>query len=272
MRNILSNHGDLTRSEDVAVLLPGLEPQSAIMAFSLRTGGCSPPPFDTLNFSVSQGDSAENVRRNFKRFGNRLGIDPLRVVTCRQVHGDRIAVVVDLPNAPPVADAVVTATPNLYLAVKTADCLPVLLLDLHLRVSAAVHCGWRGAVHRITSKVLGLLKDRFGTDPQDLVAVLGPAIGACCYEVDDAVLTPFRQSVPDPERFIRQGKTANPGRESLRLDLAAVNRTELISQGVAEENIHQVEGCTCCDAGRFFSYRRDGARSGRHIAVVGFKT
>jgi len=270
-RNGLSTPGDLTGSDDVALFVPGLEPHSAIMAFSLRTGGYSPRPFDTLNFSVGQGDSAENVRRNFDCLGSRLGLDPRRVVTCRQVHGDRIAVIEDLPDTPPVADAVVTETPNLYPAIKTADCLPMLLIDLRLRVSAAVHCGWRGAVHRISRKVLALLKDRFRTDPTDLIAVLGPAIGACCYEVDDAVLTPFRQSVPEPERFISHGKTANPGRQSLRLDLAGVNRAELISEGVPEENIHQVEGCTCCDSSRFFSYRRDGARSGRHIAVVGFK-
>jgi YfiH family protein len=254
----------------VALVLPELGRTNSIMAFSVRTGGCSPPPFESLNFSVSQGDALENVQRNYKILAKRLGIEADRIVTCRQVHEDSVEVIDALPQVPPRADAIITSTPGIYPAIKTADCLPILLLDPMRRVVGAIHAGWRGTVLRITRKVLGMMKSRYGTNPTDLIAGLGPAIGPCCYEVDEVVLKPFRQAFPQAEQFIIRSKSRDRSTESFRLDLVGANRFELIQEGVPLANIHSIGLCTSCNSALFFSYRRDGVKSGRHIALTGF--
>jgi polyphenol oxidase len=142
------------------------------------------------------------------------------------------------------------------------------------KISAAVHAGWRGTVLGITGKVVRFLMDEHGADPETLIASLGPAIGPCCYEVDDAVLVPFRKTIPNADKFIHVKEVPCDGssfRKSYRLDLEAANRAALIAEGISETNIHTAGQCTCCNPSLFFSYRRDGARSGRHIAVVGFR-
>jgi polyphenol oxidase len=254
----------------VALVLPEIAECRSVMAFSLRTGGCSPRPFDSLNFSVSQGDTPENVQCNHKLLAKRLGIEAGGIVTCRQVHEDSVEVIEAPPRVPPLADAIVTSTPGIYPAIKTADCLPILLLDPVRRVAGAIHAGWRGTVLRISRKVVRMMKTRFGTDAADLVVGLGPAIGPCCYEVDEPVLNPFRRSLPEAEQFIVKSNSREQTKESLRLDLVGANRFELIQEGVLPGNIHATEACTCCNSAMFFSYRRDGAKSGRHLAVTGF--
>ncbi len=254
----------------VALVLPKIDEYRGVIAFSLRTGGCSPLPFDSLNFSARHGDDPENVQCNYGVLAERLGIDANRIVTCAQVHEDTVEVVDTVPTAPLRADAIITAIAGIYPAIKTADCLPILLLDPQRRVAAAIHAGWRGTVLRITRKVVRMMKTCFGTNPRDLIAGLGPAIGPCCYEVDDVVLDPFRGNFPQPEQFIVKCNSNDRSKESLRMDLLGANRFELIQEGVPEGNIHATELCTACDSALFFSYRRDGVKSGRHLAVTGF--
>jgi len=255
----------------VALVLPKIERTNSIMAFSVRTGGSSPPPFESLNFSVSQGDALENVQCNYTTMAERLGIEAYSIVTCRQVHEDSVEIIDAIPQVPPRADAIITSTPGIYPAIKTADCLPILLLDPMHRVAGAIHAGWRGTVLRITRKVVRMMKGRYGTNPTDLVAGLGPAIGPCCYEVDEVVLKPFRQAFHQAQQFIIRSKSGDRSKESHRLDLVGANRFELIQEGVPLANIHSTELCTSCNSALFFSYRRDGAKSGRHLAVTGFK-
>ncbi len=188
----MENNLAYSQIDNVALTLNGLDQFGAFMAFSLRGGGVSPRPFDSLNFSAEEGDSVENVKQNFEIFGGRLGIDPRRIVTLRQVHGDEVVIIDDMPNRPPEADAIIVTAPGIYPAVKTADCVPILLIDPVHWISAAVHVGWRGAVLRIARKVLRTMNDKFNSNPDDLIAAVGPAIGKCCYEVDDNVLKPLR--------------------------------------------------------------------------------
>jgi polyphenol oxidase len=261
---------NLTAAETI-IAFPAADRLGAVMAFSLRTGGQSPAPFDSLNFSVSHGDSPENVRQNFANLGQRIGIDPEKVVTCRQVHGDRIHVVESARGEILQADAIVTAEPNIFPAIKTADCLPILILDPVRKLAAAVHAGWRGTVLRITRKTVEFMGNTFRSDPSNLVIGIGPGIGPCCYEVDGAVLKPFRKDFPDPERFISVHNSDPNSKKSHHLDLLKANRSELIAMGVSEQNIHSADLCTACHPALFFSHRRDGAKSGRHIALVGFR-
>ncbi len=272
--------------DNVALNLDGLDQYGAFMVFSLRGGGVSPRPFDSLNFSAEEGDSVENIKQNFRIFGERLGIDPQRIVTLRQVHGDRVVILDETLNQTPEADAIITTSPGIYPAVKTADCVPILLIDPIHRISAAVHVGWRGAVLRIARQVLRLMNDEFKSNPEDLIAALGPAIGKCCYEVDEKVLKPFREKIQEADRFVRVpvgmtslpathlGKQPGVSKNSERalLDLAGISHFELISGGIPETNIHSVDLCTSCRPDLFFSHRRDCGRTGRHIAVAGFRS
>ncbi len=296
---IMTNH-----KNDVALNLDGLDQYGAFMAFSLRNGGVSPRPFDSLNFSAQEGDSVGNVDQNFRIFAERLGIDSQQIITCHQIHGDGVVIVSDRPNRPPEADAIISAVPTIYPAVKTADCVPLLLFDPVRMISAAVHVGWRGAVLRIARKVLRLLNSRFKSNPGDLIAGLGPAIGKCCYEVDGKVLKPFRENFPEADQFVRStpkpihhaddrhggrshhnpvGPASLPANDSLAkqpcvhperafLDLPGVARFELVSGGIPERSIYSVDLCTACRSDLFFSHRKDGGRTGRHIAVTGFKS
>ncbi len=212
-----------------------------------------------------------------------MGIDSQQIITCHQIHGDGVVIVSDRPHRPPEADAIISTVPSIYPAVKTADCVPILLVDPVHMISAAVHVGWRGAVLRIARKVVQTMNDKFKSNPAELIAAVGPAIGKCCYEVDGKVLKPFCENFPEPERFIIPlGPASLPATDwgnqphfpsdRASLDLSAVARFELISGGVPESNIHSVGLCTSCRSDLFFSHRRDRGRTGRHIAVTGFKS
>lgn len=266
----------MTLNDDgTALVAPIAHAFNAVMAFSVRRGGWSLPPLDSLNFSLAHGDNRENVQHNLEVLTGGLGIDARHVATCRQVHGDTVEIVRVVPDIPPVADAIIATRPGIFPAVKTADCVSILVLDPVHTISAAIHAGWRGTVLRIARKVLDTLMQRFKADPQELKIGLGPAIGRCCYEVDDTVLKPFRQVVPDADRFIAmvpKGPSHGPsGSKSTRLDLAAANRHELSLLGIPDENIFSVNLCTSCRPDLFFSHRRDGIPSGRHLAVTGFR-
>lgn len=286
-----------------------LEPAAkagAVLAFSTRDGGVSPEPFDSANFSLKVGDSQDNVGRNLAALGDRVGLDPRRIAYCRQVHGNEVVKVDSFPHEPTRADAMISATPGVFLAIKTADCLPILIVDPVRRVVAAVHAGWKGTVLRITHKTVTELEQGFGCDPSDLIIGMGPAIGPCCFEVDEHTTALFRLNVPYAESNVYtledmlegdDSAPADDGRQvwgrnrvflgkslrpapleptrsaalSHRIDLFGTNRAELINLGVSPSNIHAADVCTACHADLFFSYRRDKASTGRHIAIVGFR-
>ncbi|MFC1833302.1 peptidoglycan editing factor PgeF [Thermodesulfobacteriota bacterium] len=289
-------------SNALAIII-GSHDSNAIAAFSLRSGGCSPAPFDSLNFSSREGDSPENVDRNLETFCKHSEIAPHKLLASNQVHGDTIRIIETASEGPGNADAMITARSGLYLGIKTADCLPILILDSTKKLAAAVHAGWQGTVLRITGKTMEVLKKQFGCDPLNLKAILGPCIGPCCYEVDDRVLDPFRKNIPNGDSFIveeqqvgrhlhAKGSRPNgvadlvvetdiaavplpstrPVGQSYRVDLAGANRAELISGGIPEENIVSANLCTACYPELFFSHRRDKGETGRHMAVVGFRT
>jgi len=147
-------------------------------------------------------------------------------------------------------DALVTNQKNLSLSVRTADCFPILLADGGRKAVAAVHAGWRGAAAEIIVKTLNKMARQFGTEPADIYAAIGPGIGQCCYEVGAEVAL----------RFGLEGIT--------HIDLAEINRRQLIEAGVPEHHIEIVGGCTQCDPARFYSYRRECLEPGRMISYI----
>jgi len=176
-----------------------------------------------------------------------------------QVHGCSVA----RPpwSEPPDADASFTDRPGALLAIETADCLPILIVDPLNRRVAAVHAGWRGTVARVAQGAVRALIDS-GSDPSSLIAAMGPSIGPCCYEVGPEVEAAFG---PAGAAFFAPGKALRKN-----LDVAAANRAQLEELGIAPTHIDSVPHCTRCREDLFFSYRRDGANAGRMISVAGF--
>lgn len=182
-----------------------------------------------------------------------------RLLLLRQVHG---TTVVAAPwEGTPEADAALATTPGLLVGIATADCLPVLLVDPTRRAVAAAHAGWRGTAGGIAARAVEALRAA-GSRADDLLAALGPGIGPCCYEVGEDVRTAFG---PGGERLFRPGPRGRP-----HLDVRAANARQLEDAGVPPTRIHLVEDCTSCRSELYYSYRRDGAGTGRMISFVGF--
>ena len=150
-------------------------------------------------------------------------------------------------------DALIENTPGSVIAVKTADCVPILLVDERLRAVAAVHAGWRGTIAHIAPKAVEAMGQRLGTAPADLHAAIGPGIGKCCYEVGPEVAVEFGE----------------PGRA--RIDLADANRRQLIEAGVTAGRIYTSNLCTMCRPAEFHSFRRDKEAAGRLYSFAGIR-
>jgi YfiH family protein len=260
--------------------------------FSTRPGGASVlDGKPALNLGFTDWDERDRVAANREKFMTALGVRKIPLVTLRQFHSDVIHVAVALRAEAPKADALITSTPGLLLGVQTADCVPILLADIRRRVVAAIHAGWRGTLARIVVKTLGRMTMEFGTCPGDVIAALGPAIGRCCYEVGPEVAQAFAaQFAPAADWFdgpfehLAHGEEPlslpwfsmmPPGHElpppRVHLDLRASNRWQLIDAGVPEKQIAVNDLCTACRTDVLFSYRREGAKTGRLMTVIGIK-
>lgn len=229
-----------------------------LAAFSTRRGGVSAAPFDSLNLSEGVADEAASVRRNRDRLLGALGLDPGRVAWATQVHGAQVLV----PRGAGLAgtgDALVTASPDLVLAVGAADCLPVLLWDRHGRAAAVAHAGWRGLVAGVLARTIEAL-GRVGVAPGDVAVALGPRIGPCCFVVGPDVAARF------PAECVRPAPQAGPDRSTV--DLAARARRQLLDAGIAAGQVRDRDACTSCDPGTYFSHRRDGGRTGRSWGLL----
>jgi len=241
-------------------------------AFSTRRGGVSEAEYSSLNLGLHVGDSRDNVIANRRRFCTALGADLDDLVAARQEHTDNIAVVTpaergrgacDQATALPATDALITGTAGIVLAVFSADCVPVLLLDPRRKVIGLVHAGWRGTVAGIAARTLRMMAAVFGTDPRDCLAGIGPSIGPCCYTVDLPVVQPLRERFDYWEELVRP---AGPGQ--WQLDLWEANRRQLLDSGLAAANVVIGEACTSCRSDLFFSHRAAAGRTGRMAAAA----
>lgn len=225
-------------------------------AFSTRNGGVSHGPFRSLNLAIAEGDTLKNILMNRKRFCNTLNFAPSDIAQAEQVHSNHIAIVEGSgPNQS--CDALITNRPHIFLSVKTADCAPVLLYDPIHQVVAAVHAGWRGTVKGIVANTVSVMRDHFNSNPAEIIAAIGPAMHACCYEVKNDVADQFAG-----EEIIRRA-------DRMFLDLVAAVRNRLLAAGLQPGQIEESGYCTACQADKFYSYRRDGVLTGRMLAVIG---
>jgi YfiH family protein len=198
------------------------------------------------------------------------------VAMAKQVHGRTVVVVRDgdaRSSIAPEADVFVSSSRDVAVAIRVADCVPLLMADRHRGVVAAVHAGWRGTAARAATAALNALEREFGTKPADVVAAIGPSIGPCCYEVGTELVDAFAAAgherylidrwflAPAPPRGSRE-------RPKLRLDVAAANRDQLLLAGVPDEQIHTSGLCTATNLDVLTSYRAEKEEAGRLAGVI----
>jgi YfiH family protein len=193
-----------------------------------------------------------------------------------QVHG-RDIVSIDRPHtSAPEADGQSTARPGVLLAIRVADCVPLLLADVRTRAVAAIHAGWRGTAAGIAREAVAHMHAHYATRPSDVVAAIGPSIGPCSYIVGHEVRDAFEASGWTPTQVAAWFSDAVPrstfesqlSTSKLSLDLWRANRDQLIEAGVPEESVYVSELCTACNADAFYSYRRDGKGTGRLVGFI----
>jgi YfiH family protein len=232
-------------------------------AFFTRNGGVSAGAYASLSFSIAAGDSAKNVRLNLQRAAFALGVEPERIHFMSQVHGRAVHTLSGEESQSEVlaleGDALVSSATNLACAVRSADCVPVLLADRRSGRVAAAHAGWRGAVAGIVTSSVRALRE-LGPNAE-LIAAIGPHISQAAFEVSDDVAEAILAASRDSSIVDRT-------REKPHVDLRRMLRAELRAEGLADSAIEDVWGCTVTDPARFFSFRRDGKQSGRHLSAI----
>jgi polyphenol oxidase len=265
-----------------------------IHGFSTRRGGFSRRyGGGALNLGFTRDDSSATVRRNRRLFLEKLGarrgkrLWPL--VTVRQIHSDLIHCIASPPRHQLTGDGLITATPEILLAVQAADCLPVILVDVEHRAVGAFHAGWRGTLKRILEKAVGEMHRQFRSEPRRIRAAIGPGIHGCCYEVGAEVREKFESQFAYASDLFREAKGFDPVREKpmsflyarppghncrpirLFLDLVEANHRQLVDAGVPPTNITASRLCTACHRDLLFSHRADKAATGRMLGVVGIR-
>ena len=267
--------------------------------FSTRRGGgsrayCSEDAPGELNLGFTASDDRAVVVHNRRLLAEAItGSAETPLVTLKQVHSN-VLVRASAADAgltvPHKGDGLMTDEPGLLLAVQTADCIPVLVTDTKRRVVAAFHAGWRGTVKRIVETGVGRMRLEFGCRPEDLVAAIGPGIGACCYAVGDEVLSAFESQFAYARELFREVYDSDPVRikypmlfmtqrapghspigPSLHVDLTEANRRQLLDAGVKATAIRVVGGCTSCQRELFFSHRGSHGFAGRMMSVIGIR-
>lgn len=242
-------------------------------AFSTRIGGVSAAPFDGMNLGIADApgepDTWTHVNENWRRFLDAAEIGDRQLVRAAQVHGCAVLQSDRRPEiiraAPPFVqgDAVLSGDARHVLAIRVADCVPVLIADVSTRVVAAVHAGWRGVVSEIIPATLREFVAR-GARMHDVRMAIGPCIQQAAFQIGESVALEFQQRglgacvMPDPNCHAKWLG-----------DLPAAINLQALSAGVAIEHIENFGACTHQNPEFFFSYRRDGARSGRLAAVIG---
>ncbi|MGD0097765.1 MAG: peptidoglycan editing factor PgeF [Terracidiphilus sp.] len=282
--------------------------------FSTRRGGVSRAycPDDApgeLNLGFTAQDDREKVAANRRLLAEAISGDAATpVIALRQIHSNLVVLAgandagLERPLKGGVpgdrssslgckGDGLMTDEPGLLLAIQTADCIPVLVADRRRRAVAAFHAGWRGTVKRIVENGIGRMRLAFGSRPEDLIAAIGPGIGACCYSVGEEVLSEFESQFSYARELFREVYDSDPIRmrypmlfltqrapghseigPKLHVNLVEANRRQLLAAGLKPGSISVVGGCTSCQPEMFFSHRASQGHAGRMMSVIGIRT
>lgn len=221
--------------------------------FTTRAGGGSGPPYNSLNLGDQVGDDPAAVAGNWRVLGDGTGLDFARI---RQVHGARVVIGVEGSAPCEEADGVISATPGVAACVAVADCVPILLARPDGSAVAALHAGWRGTLARIAAE--GVKALAAGGPGEPPLAVIGPSIGPCCYQVSEDLAERFAAAF-GPRVVVR-------GEGPPRVDLWVANERALRDAGVVR--VALLRRCTSCEPRLFYSHRRDGGRTGRMVGFI----
>ncbi|HEX7975683.1 MAG TPA: peptidoglycan editing factor PgeF [Anaerolineales bacterium] len=234
-----------------------------------RQGGVSPQPWGSLNLGGTVGDDPVRVAENRQRTFKALARDPHSLFDVWQVHGNEV-VCADAPrpaNTPHLkADAILTDQARVTLLMRFADCVPILLVDPVRRVVGLAHAGWQGTLRRVAQAAVQALHERYQSRPADLLAAIGPSIGAHHYEVGPEVAAQVRETFGQAAADLLAPHNGS-GRPGVRLDLWAANRLVLEQAGV--RSIEVAGLCTACDLDDWFSHRAEKGRTGRFGVMIG---
>lgn len=247
--------------------------------FSTRLGGVSEGIFSTMNLGhdlAPYADDQKNIEENYRRMSESIGMNPKTIVISKQVHKTNIRLVDDkdcgkglyYPRDYDEIDGLITNTPNVTLVTKYADCVPLYFVDPKNKAIGLTHSGWRGTVKKIGKITIDKMTEQFGSNPKDIISVIGPSICKDCFEIGEEVavefIKAFQLSQQNPIIFQKDnGKYL--------CDLWAANRAVLQEAGLKEENIHISGVCTACNPELLFSHRKTGGNRGSLAAFLAIK-
>ena len=244
--------------------------------FSTRLGGISTGPYASMNLSVTRMENKEEVQQNYEIALRSLGIHKSDTVLVDGVHGVNIrsvgtqhkgdGLIKPYENGSENFDGMVTDTPGIALVTIHADCTPLFVLDPKNAAIGLCHAGWRGTVDGMGAHMVSKMRETFNSDPQDLLCMIGPHIGACCFEVHEDVAQRFHDAFPG-FGGIQQAQDAG----KYRVDLTLAMAYQLFCSGVPAHHVNIAHLCTCCNETLFHSYRRDGLTCGAMASFLQLK-
>lgn len=245
-----------------------LEECGVIHGFTSRLGGVSRGKINGFNLGFRVNDDETSVKENYRLLSCDLGFSLDRIVLSKQTHTDNIRIVTEADCGKGVVrksdiedtDGLVTNISGVALTVFSADCVPILLCDKNKKIVAAVHAGWRGSVKGIGAKCVDIMKNHFGSNPNDIVAAIGPSIAKCCFEFGEDAVIYF------DKKYYTQKENGK-----YNIDLWSLNRDQLTKAGVLPSNIDISGICTMCESDKFYSYRKHRDKTGRQAAVIAIR-
>jgi YfiH family protein len=236
-------------------------------AIFTRNGGVSDGPFRSLNLSLSVGDDEAMVAANTGLMCRALGLTPAQTVACYLEHGAKVLTVTPANRQPVMgfADGLITATPGIYLYMRYGDCTPLIFFDPVRRAVGLAHAGWRGTMQNMAGAAVSAMVAQLGSNPADIIAAIGPAIGPCCYEVGAEVMSAAAIAFTEADSLFRR----NGRPDHAHFDMGEANRRQLAEAGVTQ--IIQSGLCTACRTAEFFSHRAEKGQTGRFGVIIGLK-
>lgn len=250
---------------------PQLTGNGMLHFFTTRLGGVSRPPYHSLNLSFATQDDPYAIQENRSLVEN--AFETRLTKWANQVHGSKVLSIkkkLSLDSQKEMqeeleADALITSTSGVPLAMYFADCVPIFLHDPIKQVIALSHGGWRGTVEEVAKKTVKEMQSEYASNPEDIVAAIGPSIGPCCFEVQSDAMEQFKTTFSYWPQIVKQTK------HQCTIDLWQANLLQLRETGVLPENIFISQFCTSCNYDLFYSHRRDRGVTGRMAALIIFE-
>lgn len=235
--------------------------------FSTRLGGVSKGYFESMNLGYTNGDNPKDVDENYRRICESIGLPMKDCVLSHQVHNTVVRLVTQDDKGKGIirdrdyegVDGLITNIPNIPLVTFSADCVILYFVDIKNQAIGLSHSGWRGTVKRMGKVTLEAMKEHFGTDPKDVVAVIGPSICMDCYEVSEDVAEAFNNEFNSNQLT---DILLDKGNHKYQLNLWEANKHILLDAGIEENNIHISDVCTSCNKDILFSHRATQGKRG----------